>query len=441
MKKNIYLPLRMLIATAFTAVHALNGGAQDRLISTFNADRPILPSSQYTPAEQYQADVWIYDSGMRYNDQYYNKVWGEPDTDSEGRMWYEPGYELTDGERSWQRATSPFSTDEYYKDKKSFRWIQAEIMGDIYMRRTFTVDRTVPGTVFLSAGHDDAPAEWYINGVKVHSSADGWNNDEYILLTDEQKALIKTDGSENVLAVHVHQNWGGAFADCGLYEADMTAATDYLTTVASGEWDCRYYFLNYNSDIAVAEAGEWASLQEDEQDWIQGAGPFSNDANMFFINKWASQVRPMLVRRHFSLTAADIEKIKAGRLVLSCSYDENPKVYLNGTLIWSATGWNDNDYAEHALTDTQKELLREGDNVLAVSLTQGEGGGHIDYGLSLISEYIPTGIDDVTAGKNVPSDADNRVYSLSGTYLGTSTDGLKKGIYIVGGKKKVTGKQ
>ena len=174
---------------------------------------------------------------MRYNDQYYNKVWGEPDADSEGRMWYEPGYELTDGERSWQRATSPFSTDEYYKDKKSFRWIQAEIMGDIYMRRTFTVDRTVPGTVFLSAGHDDAPAEWYINGVKVHSSADGWNNDEYILLTDEQKALIKTDGSENVLAVHVHQNWGGAFADCGLYEADMTAATDYLTTVASGEWD------------------------------------------------------------------------------------------------------------------------------------------------------------------------------------------------------------
>ena len=79
--------------------------------------------------------------------------------------------------------------------------------------------------------------------------------------------------------------------------------------------------------------------------------------------------------------------------------------------------------------------------MLAVSLTQGEGGGHIDYGLSLISEYIPTGIDAVTVGKNVPSDADNRVYSLSGTYLGTSTDGLKKGIYIVGGKKKVTGKQ
>ena len=162
---------------------------------------------------------------------------------------------------------------------------------------------------------------------------------------------------------------------------------------------------------------------------------------MVFINKWASQLRPMLVRRHFSLTAADIEKIKAGRLVLSCSYDENPKVYLNGTLIWSATGWNDNDYAEHTLTDTQKELLREGDNVLAVSLTQGDGGGHIDYGLSLISEYIPTGIYSATSANDVPSDADNRVYSLSGTYLGTSTDGLKKGIYIVGGKKKVTGKQ
>ena len=112
------------------------------------------------------------------------------------------------------------------------------------------------------------------------------------------------------------------------------------------------------------------------------------------------------------------------------------RVFVNGI---ACGGEHPNGYIDftHDITD----MLREGDNVLAVSLTQGEGGGHIDYGLSLISEYIPTGIDAVTAGKNVPSDADNRVYSLSGTYLGTSTDGLKKGIYIVGGKKKVTGKQ
>lgn len=432
--------LRVLFLSAMTVMQTLQAGAQDRIISTFNAQRPILPSSQYTPGEPYQADVWVYDTGMRYDSQYYNKVWAVPDADTEGRMWYEPDYELTDGERTWQTATAPFSSDEYYKDQKSFRWIQTEIMGDIYLRRSFTIDKPVAGTVFLSAGHDDAPSEWYINGVKVHESADGWNNDEYVLLTDEQKALIKTDGSENILAVHVHQNWGGAFADCGLYEADMTAATDYLTTVASGPWDCKYYFLNYNDDIAIAEAGEWASPQEDEQEWISGVGPFSNDANMFFINKWASQVRPILIRRHFNLTSSDIEKMKSGKLVLSCSYDENPKVYLNGTLIWTASGWNDNNYAETTLTDEQKELLTEGDNVMAVSLMQGEGGGHIDYGLSLISEYIPTGIASLPADNGDTYGGTNSVYSVSGVYLGPSTDNLKKGIYIVGGKKKVIGK-
>lgn len=438
MKNN--LPFRMLILSAFAAMQTMQAGAQDRIISTFNPERPILPSAQYTPADTYQADVWVYDTGMRYDSQYYNKIWGEPDADSNGRMWYEPEYELTDGDIAWQTATSPFSSDEYYKDQKSFRWIQTEIMGEMYMRRSFTIDKPVAGTVFLCVGHDDAPSEWYINGVKVFSASDGWNNDEYVLLTDEQKALIKTDGSENILAVHVHQNWGGAFADCGLYEADMTAATDYLTTVASGPWDCKYYFLNYNEDIAVAEAGEWASPQEDEQDWISGVGPFSNDANMFFINKWASQVRPILIRRHFNLTASDIEKMKAGKLVLSCSYDENPKVYLNGTLIWSASGWNDNNYAEITLTDEQKELLLEGDNVMGVSLTQGSGGGHIDYGLSLISEYIPTGIGSLPADNGNAYGGNNSVYSINGVYMGTSTDNLKKGIYIVDGKKKIIGK-
>lgn len=440
MKMKNNLPFRMLILSAFAAMQTMQASAQDRIISTFNPERPILPSSQYTPADTYQADVWVYDTGMRYDSQYYNKIWGEPDADSNGRMWYEPEYELTDGDIAWQTATSPFSSDEYYKDQKSFRWIQTEIMGEMYMRRSFTIDKPVAGTVFLCVGHDDAPSEWYINGVKVFSASDGWNNDEYVLLTDEQKALIKTDGSENILAVHVHQNWGGAFADCGLYEADMTAATDYLTTVASGPWDCKYYFLNYNEDIAVAEAGEWASPQEDEQDWISGVGPFSNDANMFFINKWASQVRPILIRRHFNLTASDIEKMKAGKLVLSCSYDENPKVYLNGTLIWSASGWNDNNYAEITLTDEQKELLLEGDNVMGVSLTQGSGGGHIDYGLSLISEYIPTGIGSLPADNVSAHSGNNSVYSINGVYMGTSTDNLKKGIYIVDGKKKIIGK-
>lgn len=414
--------------------------AQDKVVCTFNPQNVVLPSSQYTPDKPYQADVWVYNTGQRYEEQYYNKLWAVPDVDGQSRPWYAPDYDLTDGEVSWQVATAPFSSDEYYKGMKSFRWITSEIMGEIYLRRKFTLDGPVDTPLFLAVGHDDAPSEWYINGVLVHTVSDGWNNDEYVLLTDEQQALLKTDGTENVIAVHVHQNWGGAFADCGLYEADTTIEHPFLHTVADGAWDCRYYILNYNSDLSVAESAEWFAADEDESDWISGVGPFSNDENMFYTTEWPSQVRPILIRRHFTLTASDLESVAAGDVRMTCSYDENPKVYLNGTLIWSATGWNDNNYVDVSLSLVHKELLREGDNVLAVSLMQGGGGGHVDYGLRLVSDQLSTSI----TGPKVPSATDikdNRVYNLNGQYLGTSTGSLSEGIYIVGGKKLVIGKK
>ena len=213
----------------------------------------------------------------------------------------------------------------------------------------------------------------------------------------------------------------------------MSHTRTFLNTITDGEWPCRYYMLNYNSDIPVAEASGWAAETEDESDWMEGVGPMSNDVNMFLVTRWPSQLRPILIRRHFSLTEDDLVSIAEGNLSLVCSYDENPKVYLNGTIIWSASGWNDNDYVSYSLTDSQKELLHEGDNVLAVSLEQGGGGGHIDYGLRIVAPYVPDGVTAISSGDH----ADSRVYNLHGQYLGTSTVGLSRGIYIVGGKKIV----
>lgn len=414
----------------------LSASAQDKVVCTFNPKNVVLPSSQYTPDVPYQADVWVCNTGRRYSEQFYNKVWAVPENDFEGHDWFDPAFDVDNVSQEWVTATAPFSSDDYYKGHKSFRWITSEIMGDIYVRRTFSLTEPLSGAVYMSVGHDDAPSEWYINGVLVHTVSDGWNNDEYVLLTDEQKALVKTDGSENVIAVHVHQNWGGAFADCGLYVADMSVESQLLHTVSDGPWNCKYYILNYNSDISDAENGKWASLEEDEADWVNGIGPFSNDDNMFFTTEWPSQVRPILIRRHFNLSASELETAKNGVIKLVCSYDENPKVYLNGVLIWSTSGWNDNNYTEMVLSERNKRLLQEGDNVLAVSLTQGGGGGHIDYGLKLVKDYIPTSVNHFKA---VTDKEDNRIYNLNGQYLGTSADRLAKGIYIVGGKKKVIG--
>lgn len=71
---------------------------------------------------------------------------------------------------------------------------------------------------------DDAPCEIYLNCVLLVAYPDGDPDGSLsarYLLSDEQAALIKTDGSENVLAMHVHNDWGGSNADLGLYIAEQ----------------------------------------------------------------------------------------------------------------------------------------------------------------------------------------------------------------------------
>lgn len=368
--------------------------------AAFNSSRVILPATQYTPDQPYTAKVYVINTGEKYSDGNYNKVWGVPPTDAAGKNWYESDYTPTNGDQTWSDQTSPFSSDETYNGHTSYQWVKSDIMGDIYMRRSFTLSEPIAGDIYLACGRDDAPSEWYINGTLVKSASDGWNNDDRVLLTEAQKALIKTDGSENILAVHVHQNWGGAFADCGLYQATVDMSKLVLgSNQMSGSWPCVYYMPNSNDELnALDPNSDFAGLGVDESEWVSGTGPFSNSDDQFRSTYWDSSTKPIMIRRHFTLSAAEIENIKNSSLVLSCSYDENPKVYLNGELLWSQTGWNDSNYAEYTLTDTQKALLVEGDNVLAITLQQGGGGGHVDYGLKLTSSVASSSTKAVQNG-------------------------------------------
>ena len=410
--------------------------------STWNAQKVILPASQYTPAQTWRAQTMVFNTGRNYQDADYNHVWGTPPDDSQGRHWYEPAYELTNGEQSWQEQTSPFSSDEYYQGQRSTRWITSGIMGDIYLRRSFTLTELPLGTVFLACGHDDGPSEFYLNGTLVFTVSDGWNNDERYLLTDEQKALLKTDGTENILAVHVHQNWGGAYADCGLYEADMHLVTTLLATLDDGPWPCAYYLLNSNSERSSLSAKDWAGICTDERDWAQAYGPLSNSPDQFRTTFWGSDRQPLLVRRHFTLTADQLASIGSKTVELTCSYDENPKVYLNGKMLWQASGWNDNDYAHYKLSNAQKQWLREGDNVVAVSLQTGNGGGHIDLGLSITAPYVPTTIHEIYDLRiyDLPSVYD-AIYDLQGRRIDhqivNSQSVNSKSLYIINGKKVI----
>lgn len=221
--------------------------------------------------------------------------------------------------------------------------------------------------------------------------------------------------------------------DATLQASGKVVQTLLPTVDDAGEWPCVYYMLNYNSDLNDAEKAKWYRPDEDESDWIKGVGPFSNDENKFFITEWPSQVRPILVRRHFNITADQAASLSGAIVTLLCSYDEDPVIYLNGVRIWSATGWNDNDFARFNLTRNQKILLTEGDNLLAVSLRQGGGGGHIDYGL--IMETSNTDSPGGLAEVGIDSMTQNYIYNLQGQRMDIPLELLPGGIYICNGEK------
>lgn len=215
-----------------------------------------------------------------------------------------------------------------------------------------------------------------------------------------------------------------------LMQTDIYAQTTkvLLPTKEQGPWECVYYLVNDNKDLDNIDPIRWTGRCADEGDWIGGFGPFSNSDDQFLHTFWASQVQPLLIRRHFTLTASDIAVLSRSTLTIVCSYDENPRFYLNGTSFWSITGWNDNDYVSRTLTSRHKALLKEGDNVLAVSLMQGAGGGHIDYGLTMLCPEEESAVLQI---KSDDAKKENIIYNLCGQRITYP----QQGIYINNGQK------
>ena len=320
--------MKKVLLLCAAALFSLMASAGDGIV-VVGANVILLPSSYFDSDIEWKAWTWVYTTAApnpdgswdgvagTYGDwntdnPNYNEICGVPYMDSEGREWFEPGFNMAETKYNeigdladvnwdvfddegnelpinWEEHTAPFSSDKTFNGRTSYMWTGSGVMADIYVRRTFTTDQLLSGPVYLSCGHDDAPCEYYINGVLVFERTgyegereetddqgnthivynQGWNNAEYILLTDEQKALIKLNGEENVIAFHVHQNWGGAFADCGLY----TKVEGGLEMGYVEPWEAKVLFNNIggfgghiiNNQPDVSTKNPWSKLYEAQE--------------------------------------------------------------------------------------------------------------------------------------------------------------------------------
>lgn len=244
----------MLIALIYCPAFAIG-------IEQLGANIELLPSAYYSNVS-WEALTYTVNRGVYVG-------WGEeldcqgtPPTDEHDREWFHPQYQPTDDEFAWETHQAPFSSSEYYKNMKSYQWCTDMNVADIYIRRSFTLDGELPKEVFLACGHDDGESHFYINGTLVRETDTSWDESEFIQLTDEQKALLKTDGSENIIALHVHNNYGGAFADCGLYASPNTGNIGNLPMGYSKTWTAR---LLFNSEGGYA--GNNSNIESDIHGW------------------------------------------------------------------------------------------------------------------------------------------------------------------------------
>lgn len=79
-------------------------------------------------------------------------------------------------------------------------------------------------------------------------------------------------------------------------------------------------------------------------------------------------------------TVDNLKDLDGLSLMADMQYDDDIEVYINGTLVYDYARWNDG-VTRYKLTEDAAELLKEGKNIVAVSLVQHWGGWDFNMGL------------------------------------------------------------
>ena len=121
----------------------------------------------------------------------------------------------------------------------------------------------------------------------------------------------------------------------------------------------------------------WTSRSYNDNSWAEEQAAWGT-ANEYpnVHNAWTATNSDIYVRRHVTLTADDLQK----ELWVQFSHDDVFELYVNGTQIVS-TGETWLQGETHRLTDSEKQKLVVGDNVLAAHCHNTTGGAYIDFGL------------------------------------------------------------
>lgn len=138
----------------------------------------------------------------------------------------------------------------------------------------------------------------------------------------------------------------------------------------------------------LADPGEaWYTAVYNDADWNTGMPGFGtrNTPGGAAGTIWTDS--SIWLRRTVSMP--DPSTLKGIGMIIH--HDESAEVYVNGTLIWSDTGYTV-DYTSVPLDAKAQAAFKEGGNLVAVHCTQTNGGQYIDVGFETVVEGMATTI-------------------------------------------------
>jgi hypothetical protein len=122
-------------------------------------------------------------------------------------------------------------------------------------------------------------------------------------------------------------------------------------------------------------ADGWFKTGFDDSSWRTGPGGFGTRQTPGAVVRTEWNTPGIWLRREFDLPAGNWKN-----LAFLAHHDEDVRIYINGVLAATATGYT-SSYEELSLSTGGEAALKPGKNVMAVSCAQTRGGQYIDVGV------------------------------------------------------------
>ncbi len=127
-------------------------------------------------------------------------------------------------------------------------------------------------------------------------------------------------------------------------------------------------------------ADGWEKPGFDDKAWKQGSAGFGAGQVRGAVTRTPWKSQDIWLRRTFN-----VENPKAGKIALSILNDEEAKVYINGKLVKTLSR-PIKDYQLEVTDAEAAELLRQGENTIAVHCHQTQGAQYIDVGVLRVAD-------------------------------------------------------